>query len=125
MKRDFSRVLRALGNDVTNARGEPMTLGEASTSALMANYADEASLSGEAKFQRYRLAEAITVGGLVEVSVEDVAMLKLLIGKCFTPVVVGPAYLALEMDLLPATEARLGTIDQHGAYNTHTHTQGG
>ncbi len=98
MKRDFSTVLRALGRDVMGQNNDPMTLAEASISALMADYGDEKGISGEVKFKRYQLAARVQPGGLVDVSAEEVATLKQLIGKAFTPVVVGPAYEALELD---------------------------
>jgi hypothetical protein len=48
------------------------------------------------KVKRFRLAEVASKGGQQELAVEDVALLKQLIGKCFAPLVVGRAYDIIE-----------------------------
>jgi len=95
MKRDFSQTLSALGQPLP----EPAhTLGAVCVAALLGAYADEQSLSGEEKFRRYQLAGRIHAGGIQDVSAEEVAQLKKLIGKNWPPAVLGPAYEALEQD---------------------------
>ena len=95
MKRDFSQTLSALGNPLPENVG---TLGAVCVGALLGVYADEQNLPGEDKFRRYQLAERIHVGGVQEVTAEEVASLKKLIGKNWPPAVLGPAYEALERD---------------------------
>lgn len=102
MKRDFSQLLAALGQPLPEPAN---TLGGVSVAALLGSYADEQGLSGEEKFHRYQLAERIHAGSVQEVSAEEVALLKKLIGKNWPPAVLGPAYEALEQDAVePAAE---------------------
>lgn len=102
MKRDFSQPLAALGQPLPEPAN---TLGGVSIAALLGSYADEQGLSGEEKFRRYQLAERIHAGGMQEVSAEEVSLLKKLIGKNWPPAVLGPAYEALEQDVVePAAE---------------------
>ena len=82
MIRDFNTSLTALGGH------------------KLEGYPDEQA-SGEEKFKRYQLAERISAAGPQDVSVEEVALIKRLIGKGYPPMVVGPAWLALENDPAP------------------------
>lgn len=95
MKRDFSQTLSALGEPLPENVG---TLRAVCVGALLGVYADEQSLGGEEKFRRYQLAERLNAGGVQEVSAEEVALLKKLVGKNWPPAVLGPAYEALERD---------------------------
>lgn len=99
MKRNFSLPLNDIdGNPLVN-NNLPFTLGSAAIGALLATFEDERHLPGEQKFQRYMLANKIHANPeALEVSAEEIAMLKNLIGKAYTPIVVGPAFLALESD---------------------------
>lgn len=100
MKRDFSQAMVSLGQALPD---NFHTLGAVCISALMGVYQDEQSLSGEDKFKRYKLAERINAGGILEVSAEDIALLKKLIGKNWSAAVVGPAYEALERDAMDSS----------------------
>jgi hypothetical protein len=53
-------------------------------------------LAAEEKVKRFRLAEIAAKGGEREVKVEDVALIKTLIGKAFAPLVVARAYDIIE-----------------------------
>lgn len=98
MKIDFSQQLKNLDGVGFHEDGTPLTLGTMSCAALLAIYQDEGSrLSGEEKFQRYDLAAKIHKNAEVEVSAEDVARLKGVIGKFYGTAVVGPAYVALNV----------------------------
>jgi len=99
VKRDFGAAMIALGAQLPE---NVATLGAVCIGALMGVYGDEQALSGDEKFKRYKLAERISAGGVQEVSVEDVALLKKLIGKNWPPAVLGPAYEALEQDPVEA-----------------------
>lgn len=93
MKRDFSKPLLQLS-------GEPFadnaTLGSVSLSLLL--FANDQGVSGEDKFKRYKLAERIKDGGVQEVTAEEVALLKKLVGTHHAPHVVGPTFEALDRD---------------------------
>lgn len=101
MKRDFSQELVGLHNaklaELIDGEHRPMTLCSVSVNALMGQYQDEQSLGGDEKFRRFQLAVRITEGDQ-DVSAEEISLLKRLIGKAYTPMVVGPAYVALERD---------------------------
>lgn len=73
-----------------------VTLGDISVRSLMAIVQDEQNLAGEEKFKRFVLAMKIKDGGEIAVSAEDVALLKKLIGKIYSPLVVGRAFPLLD-----------------------------
>lgn len=102
MQRDFSQELIGLGGQkLVEANGDeqrPMTLGAVSVNALMGQFADEQAITGEEKFRRYQLAERVSDAGVQDVSAEEIALIKRLIGKAYGPVLVGPAFKALELD---------------------------
>lgn len=101
MKIDFSQTV----NDIF---GEPMmlppkkgatepaaaTLGDLCVQALLADFPGE-QLTGEEKYKRYEIASAIKKGA-EGISIEDLAILKPVIGKGYGAAVVGPVYDLLE-----------------------------
>lgn len=97
MKLNFSAVINDLeGNPCKDAKGDNATLGSITVEALMATFPDEQNLLGADKVKRFRLAEQAFKGGTQEVEVDDVALLKTLIGKAYGPLVVGRAYDLIE-----------------------------
>lgn len=103
MKRDFNRTLIGLDGQPMLADGSEVLLSAPVVNALLAQFPDEQGLSGEEKFKRYKLAERVTKGGVQEVSAEDIALIKRLVGKAYAPAFVGPTYEALELDPSPDT----------------------
>lgn len=75
--------------------GKTFTLAIVARNALYASYEDEKNLSGDEKFKRAELAQTITAGD-VKLKVEDVALVKKLIGKMYGPVVVYQAWRELD-----------------------------
>src|ERR1700741_2559296 len=98
MKRNFSTVLTFAGKPVKEADVE-LNLGGVAVSALLMLRQDDSNISGDEKFRRYKLAERLTAGGVVDVSVEELALIKSLIGGMYQPIVVGAAFDLLERDL--------------------------
>ena len=96
MKIDFSAVIKDLDGDPVKDGEKDATLGRVACTALLASYADEQNLAAEDKVRRFRLAEIAAKGGEREVKVEDVALIKTLIGKAFAPLVVARAYDIIE-----------------------------
>lgn len=98
MKLDFAQnILTIYGEAIKSVDGkENADLKHVCVEALMAVFPDEKDLSGAKKLQRFRLAKKISVGGEVELEVEDVSLIKELVGKAFGPNIVGPAYEMLE-----------------------------
>lgn len=96
MEIDFSQGMKNFDGTVATDREKPLTLGAVSTEALLAVFQDEQSLPGEEKAKRYELAMRILKGGRLELSVEEAAELKRLIGKAFAPLIVGQAFRMIE-----------------------------
>lgn len=96
MKVNFEAVLVDLNLDIiTGKESKPATVKSIVIDALLATFQDEASLSGEEKMKRYVLATSIHKGAN-EVSVEDVGMIKKLVGKAYAPLIVGQVWQVLE-----------------------------
>lgn len=89
------------GKDIIEQR--PITLAGIAVNALLAQHEDERALAGADKVKRYKLAQKIhDAAGEMDVTAEDVALLKTLIGKTYPPLLVGLAWQILEAD--PAAE---------------------
>ena len=73
----------------------PMTLGCAAVHALLFNYPDE-TLTGEEKFNRADLAHSIHGAKTIALAVEDLALVKKLIGKLYRSDVVYAAWPLLD-----------------------------
>ena len=74
-----------------------VTLRRISCSALIANYEDERKLDGEEKVKRWNLAEKIQASnGSCELSTDEIVLIKKLIAKGFSALVVGQAFKVLE-----------------------------
>ena len=98
MKVNVEAVLTALDGEhlkVDNGEGvKPLTLKEVSVAVLLM---PEDGLTGEQKMQRAELARSIyTATGEAEIAVGDVALLKDLIGKTQSPLVVMGAWNILD-----------------------------
>lgn len=101
MKRDFSATLTFAGTPVkekADGNEVQLNLGGVAVSALLVVNPAEQNVSGEEKFKRYKLAERLTGGGVVDVTVEELALIKKLIGSMYQPIVVGAAFELLERD---------------------------
>ena len=101
MKRNLNVVLKTLDGqplkEEHNGTARDVLLSRLAVNALLANYEDEKNLSGDDKVKRFKLAQQINdADGEVEVTAEQVSLLKSLIAKGYTPLVVGQAYEILE-----------------------------
>lgn len=94
MKVDFNYVIRDLKGEAVMDGKDEFTLKNVACNALLMPYPDEQQLSGTDKYRRFKLADKISAanGEAVDLSVEEVADLKKLIAKAFSPLVVGRAY---------------------------------
>lgn len=102
MKVKFSTTINSIttGKPLQIAEGDAKrdcTLGYASMEALMA-FDPQVKESGEEKARSYALAIRIAKanGEDIEITAEEVVLLKKKIGENFAPAVVGPAYEILE-----------------------------
>jgi hypothetical protein len=72
-----------------------MTLAVVATTVLLNERADERITAAD-KLRRFALAQAVHNAGEVDVSIEDIALLRSIIGESCAPLLVGRAY-----ELLP------------------------
>ena len=78
--------------DPQNPQLEDFTLGAAIIGAMMMQIEEDRSADGKSKLSLYRIAQAVSVGGEVEFSTEELAEIKKRVGKGYTPLVVGAIY---------------------------------
>lgn len=98
MKRVVTTVLTDLSGEAMNGTNGPLTLRSACVDALLGTYQDEASLSGEEKYRRFQLAAKLSGSDEVDLTAEEIAQLKKLVGRAWAPLVVGRVYELLERD---------------------------
>lgn len=82
--------------DIDGAVIPDLTVGSACVTALLATFADEASLGGEEKVRRFLLAQRIGAAEQVDLTAEETALVKLLVGKGYGTLVVGRVWAALD-----------------------------
>jgi len=100
MKVDFSQKFKDFdGKAIKALNGKDADLRGAAVDALNALFMDEQGLSGEDKVKRYTLAKKVCANDdPVDVTVEEVALIKKLVGKAFAPLIVAQAWNMLEGD---------------------------
>lgn len=104
MKLDFSTAIRDLNGKPIQEGETIITLGSVCSNALLALHPDEQTLPGEVKVRRFQLAVKIYNGGEQDVSVEELSILKTMVGKHYLPIVVGRVYEIIEGAKVPASE---------------------
>lgn len=106
MRRDFTQLILDLHDKPVRMQTGPnpedvteMTLGAIAMNALLGTYEDERSLTGKEKAERMQLALKINKRpSEADLTAEQLAKLKELIGKAYGPLIVGRAYELLEME---------------------------
>lgn len=100
MKVNFSQEMYDLDGKklVEPPMSRPVTLRTLAVNVLMAAFEDEKHLSGEEKVKRYDMALLVhnSKDDLIDMSIEDVALIKRLIGQAYGPLLVGQAWKMLE-----------------------------
>lgn len=104
MKIDFNYRFKKLdGEPLPEKTGDkdPFTLRTACVNILLGSEVDSTGrpveVKGEEKVRRYQLAKTIYEStGLVDLPVEDIGLLKKLIGKIYGPITVGQAWEILD-----------------------------
>ena len=101
---DFNQPIRDGKGDEVKAGDKTATLGSICETALTSSYRDEVdaqtgkeTITGEEKYRRWKLASRLH--GNVNLSPEDLALVKKFVGKAFTPQIVGPAWDMLDPSL--------------------------
>jgi hypothetical protein len=96
MKKNFKVEIKDIkGEVIKNDKGQPTLYKDMIVDALLAIYQGEQSLDGVAKLQRYKLAIKVQ-NDEEEFAVEDITLIKNLVGKYATPLVVGQIYEFIE-----------------------------
>jgi len=98
MKIDFNVSLKDLrGKALVSETKELITLRMCAVNAVLALGENDHDMLGEEKVRRWKLAKLIYDGDKeIEISTEDIALVKKLIAKVYAPLVVGQAWEILE-----------------------------
>lgn len=96
MKIDFSAEIKDFDGKALKEGDTAITLGLMAVRALNAQFPDEQPLSAEAKVSRFRIAVKVSEGGVQDLVAEDVVEIKKVIGRAFTPLIVGRSYALIE-----------------------------
>lgn len=95
---DFAKPITNLDGTVMRDQDKNIiNLGTVAENALLANYPDEANLPGEEKMRRFTLARKIHDQRKdPALSAEEVALVKKLIAKAYSPLITGEAWQMLD-----------------------------
>jgi hypothetical protein len=100
MEIDFDQILKNIHgktiNDLVDGQEVPVTLKQVAVNALFAALPNEREISGEEKLKRYQLALRINKGGKIILTAEELSLIKKMIGKSFSTLVSGQAWMLLE-----------------------------
>lgn len=91
MKIDLSQVFKNFDGSPFIENDKKITLGAVACNALQLPYDDESNITGDEKAKRGALAMRIYGEESAEIEVEDVALIKKLIDKMGTPLIVHQA----------------------------------
>jgi len=99
MKIDFGQELLGIdGKPIMDPQSqEAIRLNSVCINALMGQLEEDSKVAGEKKLARWTLACRVQNGkGPIDMTAEEIADIKDRVGKAFAPVIVGPAFLALD-----------------------------
>ncbi len=94
MKIDMTQKLHALNGEILKDGEKEVTLRDVCITALLNG--QEESHMGDQKARRWQIAKSVKENDAPDIMAEDVALIKQLAGKAFTPMVIGPMYELLE-----------------------------
>jgi hypothetical protein len=94
---DFQQRLKAIDGSELVENGKPVTLAAVAVNALLDVIPKQEEVTSEAKVQRWRIAQRIFAAEEpVDVTVEEVVIVKKLIGIGYAPLIVGQAFDLIE-----------------------------
>ena len=102
MKIDMTKTIKNLiGVDLENPESklkekEPLTMRIVCTNSLLTPTQDDKNIDGNEKAKRFELAMRIYTEDEIDLNVDELKLLKDLIGRLYTPLVVGRAYQILD-----------------------------
>lgn len=91
MIKNFDTILTNLENVSLKNEDQEITLKTVCINVLSADFPEE-RIEAEEKFKRWLLAKKIYSGGEIDVTPEEIALIKKLLGKAYPPLLVGPAW---------------------------------
>jgi hypothetical protein len=93
MEINFSKNLRDLDGEDLIEKGQPINLKTVCVNALLAQFRDETDIDGIEKVKRYKLSTKIyDSNGNIDLSSEEISLIKKLVGKAFSTIIVGQAF---------------------------------
>jgi len=102
---DFNTPMMSIdGKPITDEKGAAgtVTLKKIALEALLTGFPDETTLPGEEKAKRYVLAVKIAAAdGKLELTSEEVTMLRKVVGKGYGPLVVGQVWKIIDPATMP------------------------
>lgn len=104
MKKNFDFILKELnGKPATDAADKPIPASKVLTDALLTLGEKDRDLGGAEKVKRFQLAEKVMGGGLLDYSIDELTMIKDLVGRNFPPLAVGQIWAYLEKEPVAET----------------------
>jgi hypothetical protein len=96
MKIDFNKQLLDMDNkSIMEAKDKPLLLDKVCVNAVLSEIPDEKT-TGESKLLRFKLAKKIYGASEVEVTAEEIVLIKDRVGKQYLPLIVGQVFEYLE-----------------------------
>lgn len=95
MKINTQYVLKDLNDNPIKDKDKETTLETVLTTSLLSQGVHE-NPDGNEKYKRFKLAHRIIAGGVVDLSAEDIVLLKKVVGQTYMALVVGRVYDILE-----------------------------
>jgi hypothetical protein len=96
MKLDFSQIITDLKGEPIKGSDDALTLGEVTSTTMIAIMPDDQSLTAEDKVKMFRIAQLAVKGGEQELKIEDIGLLKKRIGKMYGALIVGRVFDLIE-----------------------------
>jgi hypothetical protein len=96
MKINFGQSLKELDGKAIKNGEKDLTLKAVACNALGAIFNDDQMLSGEEKAKRGLLAMRLYANPDIDLTIEELALTKKLIGKAYGPIVIAQAWAMLE-----------------------------
>ena len=97
MKINTDNVLKTIdGQNLKREDNLDVSVKDVILNSLLVSFSDEMNLSGEEKVKRYALAMKVHKNAKPDLSIDDLSLIKGLIGKMYSPLIVGQMWEILE-----------------------------
>lgn len=97
MKINTEKILKTMdGKNLKKEDDQDVLIKDVILNSLLAHFPDEQGLTGEEKVKRYALALKVHKNAAPDLSIEDLSMVKKLVGKMYPALIVGQMWEVLE-----------------------------